>query len=416
MSCNPRRDLHNPLRLSLSPTKPSALEPSIPGRLQIGVLLAASSLSPLAGAIVAPALPDIRTAFAGTPGVELMSRLVIGLPALAVALFGSFTGTLSGRWGRKHVLLVGLILYGFSGTSGLWLNALGPLLIGRFGLGIAVAAIMTSASTLLADAAQGPTRARLLAAQATTMGIGGLVFVAAGGFLAEWSWRGPFVVYFAAWLLAPMVTRGLPNETLHAENTTATVPPPKQATMLLGFATAGMLMFFILPVQIPFVLTEAFGARSSTVGIVLAVGTLVSASASLSFPRLSGSLTPPSLLAISFSLMGLGTTLIAAASSIPLVACGVGIVGGGTGLLIPNLTSWTANLVSSQALGRAIGRLTSAVFVGQFLSPFAVSPLLLLGVPLQATFFAGTGLALIALAFALRTSRWPTASASPRVA
>lgn len=80
-------------------------------------LLAASSLTMMAGAIVAPSLPGIQAAFADLPRVELLARLVLTLPALTVALLAPIAGGLLDRLGRRPVLLASLALYALAGAS-----------------------------------------------------------------------------------------------------------------------------------------------------------------------------------------------------------------------------------------------------------------------------------------------------------
>jgi MFS family permease len=72
-------------------------------------------------------------------------------------------------------------------------------------------------------------------------------------------------------------------------------------------------------------------------------------------------------------LMGVGYCIIGNASSYPIVLLGLAILGLGLGLglVMPNLTVWLSSVVPDRQRGRAFGWLSSCLFFGQFLSPFA---------------------------------------------
>jgi MFS family permease len=55
---------------------------------------------------------------------------------------------------------------------------------------------------------------------------------------------------------------------------------------------------------------------------------------------------------------------------------GLPIGGFGIGLLMPNLNVWLANQTPAALRGRALGGFTTAVFLGQFLSPIVSQPLI----------------------------------------
>ena len=54
----------------------------------------------------------------------------------------------------------------------------------------------------------------------------------------------------------------------------------------------------------------------------------------------------------------------------PGFVCGLGL-----GLLFPNLSLWLFNTAPLEFRGRLIGGMSSAIFMGQFLSPLAIEPL-----------------------------------------
>ena len=82
--------------------------------LQITVL-AASTMTVLAGAILAPALPSIEMEFANQENAAFWTRMILTFPALFIALNAPLAGILVDRVGRKPVLVASIALAGLAG-------------------------------------------------------------------------------------------------------------------------------------------------------------------------------------------------------------------------------------------------------------------------------------------------------------
>jgi MFS family permease len=76
--------------------------------LKITLLLSAM-MTMMAGAVMAPSLPQINEVFNKTPHAALLTRLVITLPALFIAIFSPLYGQLIDKTGRKKVVIAGFI-------------------------------------------------------------------------------------------------------------------------------------------------------------------------------------------------------------------------------------------------------------------------------------------------------------------
>lgn len=125
-------------------------------------LLLISTLTIMSGATISASLPGIAARFADMENVALLSRLVLTLPAVFIALFSPAAGFLVDRFGRKPLLVASLALFTVAGASGLFLDTLPGLLVGRAALGIAVGGIMTATTALVGDFFQGPARDRYM--------------------------------------------------------------------------------------------------------------------------------------------------------------------------------------------------------------------------------------------------------------
>ncbi|HHP7243969.1 MAG TPA: MFS transporter [Elainellaceae cyanobacterium] len=171
-----------------------------------------------------------------------------------------------------------LIVYGLAGSSGLWLDSLMPLLIGRVLLGFSVAGIMTTVTTLIADYYTGAMRGQVLGFQSSFMALGGVVFLSVGGFLAEINWRMPFASYLIAILLAVCVALLLPEpdrSTAAVQSLISTPDEPVDLPLQWVFLTFGIalltqIVFHLIPVQLPFYLNEIANVGASQSGLAIA--------------------------------------------------------------------------------------------------------------------------------------------------
>lgn len=346
-------------------------------------LLVASTLTVMAGATIAPSLPAMQSYFSEVDNVEYLVKLVLTIPALFIVIGGPIAGILVDRLGRKPLLAASTIIYGFAGSSGFILNSLGSILVGRAFLGIAVAGIMTSTTTLIADYYLGQARANFLGLQAAFMGLGGVFFLSGGGFLADINWRIPFLIYLFAWASSPLVLifiyeperdRHQQKNTIHSQ-TSQVALPLKLLVVIYAVALLMQVIFYLIPVQLPFYLQLLTNASATQSGMAIALTTVFSSFGSMIYGRVKAHLDFVIITAISFGLMGVGYTIIGFADSYSLVLVGLAVAGLGLGFLMPNLNVWLSTEVPNTVRGRALGGLTAFFFLGQFLSPSIAQPL-----------------------------------------
>lgn len=343
-------------------------------------LLAASTLTVMAGATIAPSLPTMQAYFSEIPNAEFWVRLVLTMPALFIVIGAPIAGQVVDWIGRKPLLTGAAILYGIAGGSGFVLNSLLAILIGRSLLGLAVAGVMVSATTLIADYYQSDDRAEFMGLQAAFMGLGGVLFLSLGGVIADISWRLPFLIYLFAWLLLPAILLVLfePSRfqaTSGADPAVSDRLPLQLLAFVYGAALLMQIAFYLIPVQLPFYLQQIAQANATQSGLAIALATLMSAIASKNYGWLKRRFSFIQILAIAFLLMGMGYVGIGLVDSYGLVLLVLVPAGLGLGLLMPNLSVWTATEAPELLRGRALGGLTTFFFLGQFLSPVVSQPL-----------------------------------------
>ncbi|MBD2445824.1 MFS transporter [Nostoc sp. FACHB-152] len=358
-------------------------QPNSESLLTKATLLAVSSLTVMAGATIAPSLPAMQDHFTEVANVEFWVRLVLTMPALFIVIGSPIAGIIVDRLGRKPLLLTCAALYGFAGCSGFFLNSLFAILGGRAFLGLAVAGIMVSATTLIADYYVGAARATFMGLQAAFMGLGGVIFLSVGGSVAEVNWRYPFLIYLFAWVLLPLILISIYEprrhnwETQPQENQENVnfATPTNLLILIFGITTLSQIIFYLIPVQLPFYLRTLTKATPVQSGLAIALITLFSAFASMGYGAVKRRLDFVTILPIIFAFLGIGYTIIGTANSYAIILLGLAIAGLGLGLLMPNMNVWLSASVPDAIRGRALGGLSTSMFLGQFLSPILSQPI-----------------------------------------
>jgi MFS family permease len=333
----------------------------------------------LSGATIAPALPQMAEVFSDQKDSVFLSKLILTLPALVIAILAPGAGWIADRFGRKKLLLFSLALYAVAGTNGLYVNDLYLILAGRAFLGLAVAGIMTSISTLIADFFEGAQRQRFLGTQAAIHSLSGVLFVGAGGFLADISWRMPFSLYGLSLIMLPLAWGYVKEPEVHhliqSDTTSPDTTNRKKIAFILVTMVVCMIAFYMVPVQLPFYMMEKLEVKNSLVGIAIAVATITGASTASMYRRIKNKMSYEAIMAIGIFFLALGYGFVSFVQEYDGIITGLAITGLGLGLILPNINLWLMDSAPVLHRGKLVGLLTSASFGGQFLSPFFTEPL-----------------------------------------
>ena len=342
------------------------------GRAQALVLLLASCLGVLGAVLLAPVLPDIEDAFAGTGGVEALTPLVLTAPALAIGLTAPFAGRVVDRVGRKRLLVSALVVYAFVGTAPLWLDSLQLVVVSRVLVGLTEAVIMTCCTTLLADYFHGSQRERYFGLQVVFTTVAATLFFGIGGALGSHSWRTPFWLYLVSLPLAVAAARFVWQPVAQQRSARALPALPWQRLAApVGVSLLGGLVFYTLIVELSFKLDDLGVESTGAVGAISAVGSLGTAIGAISFGRLAAR-GPAVTVPLAFAVSAVGLVGLGLAPSVPVVVVAAVVTGLGNGLLLPSLLTWALGSLSFEQRGRGTGWWTAAVFLGQFICPLVV--------------------------------------------
>ena len=169
-----------------SAPSPSAQERGQPeqrfSRTAVFLLMALGTLGQLALNIVLPSLPAIGHELAAAPGAE---RLVLSVFLIGFAGGQLLIGPLSDRFGRRIILLPGLVLYAALGIIAAAAGSLEWLLVARLVQGLGAAAGFVIARAIARDVFDGDTLVRVFGLLTLAMGITPGLAPIAGGFIQD---------------------------------------------------------------------------------------------------------------------------------------------------------------------------------------------------------------------------------------
>jgi DHA1 family bicyclomycin/chloramphenicol resistance-like MFS transporter len=167
-----------------------------PGPYFIWVLAAISLLGPLVIHMFVPSTPSVKAEFSAS---EEIVGLTISVPLFTLAFCTLLYGSLSDRYGRRPVLLVGLLLFVFGSELSALADSVWTLIAGRFLQAAGSACGMALARAIARDV-YGPDRlVKMLSYLLMAYAVGPMVSTPIGGFLTDqFGWRS--VLAFASGL------------------------------------------------------------------------------------------------------------------------------------------------------------------------------------------------------------------------
>jgi MFS family permease len=346
-----------------------------PARTRLAVILLLATCFPVLGAtLISPVLPLLSKQFSEVAGSAALVPLILTIPSLAIGITAPFAGSIVDRIGRRRILLVALIVYAILGTAPLYLDSLWGILLSRVGVGITEAAVLTASTALLTDYFSGRRRNRYLSLSTVVTSFSAAIFLGVGGVLGENGWRAPFWLYGLSLILFVPVLIAVWEPRSDRQNAKRTarvqLPPIPVGYMVLplivGFLTG--IVFFSILVELPYVLTGLGVKNTAAIGGFTAISSLAAAAGSVTF-RWTAKFGPQGIVPAMLALSGLGLVTIWIAPSVPLAVVGAVVTSFASAMLIPTGLTWIVARLSIDQRGRAIGRGSGVLFIGQFLCP-----------------------------------------------
>jgi len=340
--------------------------------LQISLLMIAT-LGIMSGITIVSSLPLISHTFSNIPHIEFLSKLMLTIPSIVIALFSPFAGHIIDKRGRLKPLYIGIFLFILGGSSGFYLHNFYIILVGRAILGLGVSLIMTSSTALIGDYFTEETRHKFMSKQGMVVALGGIVFITSGGLLAQVNWSYPFAIYLIPIIFLPFLWKSLYEPKKHIHTQALEVETKLLPVYFTAFFV--MVLFYMLPTQFPYLIVNTLGGKPQTIGFVIATAMTFNALTSMQYAKIKTRFSYIQIYSATFALFALGLCIISQASSISELFFATAPIGMGFGLLLVNTNAWFLSRVPAHKRGKASGILTSSFFLGQFASPILFQPI-----------------------------------------
>lgn len=172
------------------------------------LLLVANLMAPLGTALVSPLLSSLTGPFGvSETQVGLLISAYTAPPIVTIPL----AGVLADRYGRKPLLVAGLLLFGTAGSAIALTTDFTVALALRFLQGVGFAGLTPMIITSIGDLYRGTTEATAQGVRFTTSGVYQSVFPLVGGALVGIAWQYPFLIYAMAFPIAGAVAWWFPE-------------------------------------------------------------------------------------------------------------------------------------------------------------------------------------------------------------
>jgi MFS family permease len=367
-----------------------------PGPAALAVLLVASTLTVMAGAVLVPALELIRTDL-GLSATQ--AGTVLTAHGLSLAVASPAVGALADRFGLRPVLAGGLALYGIAGGAGALLDSYPALIATRLLFGVGAAAVFVGSTAVLLELYRDAARDRAMGWRSAAISIGGLAWPLAGAALAALSWHAPFALYLVGVPLGLAALTCLPR----AAATTPSSPPwralgsVRSVRALLALQLLAAILLYVVLAFVPLHLAALGAADPLAIAACTSALSATMTVAGFAFAAGRARYGLDGLLRAALGIWVLALAALGLAEHAIAVVAASAAFGLGMGLAVPALTVGVGGAVPSAMRGRATALLASATFAGQFAAPLLLGPVV--GRASAATGFL-TAAAVGALAFA----------------
>ncbi|MFB6304149.1 MAG: MFS transporter [Haloferacaceae archaeon] len=354
-------------------------------------MLVANLLAPLGIPLVSPLLNALTGAFGvSSARVGLLISAYTAPPIFLIPV----AGVLADRYGRKPLLLGGLLLFGVAGTSIAFTTDFRVAVALRLLQGVAFAGLTPMIITSLGDLYAGAREATAQGLRFTTSGIYQSVFPAIAGVLVGVGWQYPFLLYALAFPAAAVVYRWF-DEPLDAAGPDADADPEaaadggegagSQLRALVRLALRRRVLALVVGRMLPmiawvgfltynsFLVIQSIGGSAAQSGLLVTINSVMLAvggsQAGRITSRFDSRLWP--LVAANVGLGG-GLALIGLAPSLPVAAFGTVLLGTGFGVSLSLYRSLITGLAPASLRGSLVSLAESGGRVGSTITPLGM--------------------------------------------
>jgi MFS family permease len=329
------------------------------GSLTFGVNAATPAL-----AAIAKAFPEVKP--------DLI-KMVITIPQLLIMPATLICGALARSISKKKLLLVGMLLFAIGGLMPAFYGGVLFILIMRGVFGVGCGFLMPISQALIADYFEGNDRDTYMGYSSANAAIWGIVYTILGGILCDIYWRYTFYAYLLAvpvflFIAAKMPEPKMPKVTERSKSGGLT---GKTWLWVVVYFVYNIVMFCFIS-DLAFIISSDKIGNAKTAGVVMTFASVGGIIAGLILGWMTKLFKNYSfVLALAF--LTTGSIILVFSYTAVMFMIGLGIFGLGFGIFNALLILQIMGSVEKSAIALALAIMTSAMGIGQFLSPIYYS-------------------------------------------
>lgn len=353
-------------------------------KLKDNIVVATLSTTMSAAAALIPVLSSIAKAF---PDYAHLIHLLVTIPPLMIMVSSMLVSPLLKLLSSKNITLLGLGLIIFSGVYPYFSHSFILLVMSRIIMGLGLGLIVTISSSLPARYfCSGKDRDRATGLQSAFSSLGGVLFSFLSGFIANYYWKGVFLVQLlnivplivVLLIMSPHFNRGL-DHCLVEDDPISNITMGhtgkifvKDAFLITFLAFICVVISATFPLNLSmYVDTKHIGTTNLT-GSIASVNAFIGFLIGLLFHRINKGLKNYTL-STSLLIVGASFFILSKALSPLTFLIGSVLFGIGTSLTYPAFLTNIYTAIPDEDIVPAIGMYTVATNVAQFVSPFIIN-------------------------------------------
>jgi MFS transporter, ACDE family, multidrug resistance protein len=348
-------------------------------------LLLAGSLTVMAGAVIAPILPELVVHLHLNPD---WAGSLVSAHYLTLALFSPLLGVWADRYGPLRVLIPCLGGYAVVGVCGAFLPDYWTLLASRGLLGVASGGIAASSLGLLSRRYEGDMRNQAIAYVATAITLANIVYPLMAVGLGHFKWQLAFGLYGFSAVLAgialllfkpenPMVITAVKSASAaDGIRPLELLSSPNSLRIFISLILVSAVVYGTI-IYLPLYLKTTLGSDLFWNGLILAVQAVGAAfSSGVLLEPLRRRLGSLRVTALSLGSMALFLVLFPNLTDLPTLILASCLFGLSFGFVTPSLYNILATLAPTHLQSSILATGIGAGFLGQFMSPLILGGLL----------------------------------------
>lgn len=345
---------------------------------QFQLLLLANVLAPMGTSLLSPILDSLIEPL-GTSAANI-GLMISVFTAPAIVLI-PIAGVLADRYGRRSVLIFGLLCFGAAGSAIALASDFRSALFLRLLQGIGFAALVPIIITSIGDLYSGPKEAAGQGLRFASSGLVQTAFPLAAATLVALAWQYPFLLHLIAFPIAiavylwfeepvdPDVERSSNNDSTVAQlgNLRSLVSQRRAAAMIVARGTPVIVWIGFLTYN-SILVVRVFDGTATQAGILAALGSLSYSASATQAGRITSYFESRLyfLIAMNVALL-VGISVVFLAPSLWLAFAGIVLMGLGFGVLLSIYRSIMTDLAPPElrgglvSVGEGFGRVTATL-------------------------------------------------------